>query len=59
MATGRTTGARTIHCGPGALGLSLAMLRLSLGSQGGQSKAHKEKASSEPVGCQFDGCERI
>lgn len=60
MATARTAGAGKIHCGPGgALQLSLAMLRLSLGSQGGQSKAHKEKASSEPVGCHFDGCDEI
>lgn len=55
MATARTAVAGKIHCGSCALQLSLAMLRLSLGSQGGKSKAHKEKASSKPVGCHFDG----
>lgn len=55
VATARTAGARKIHCGSCALQLSLAALRLLLGSQGGQSKAHKEEASSEPVGCHFDG----
>jgi len=59
MATARAAGAWKIHCGSCALQLSLAMLRLSLGSQGGQSKAHKEEASSEPVGCHFDGCDGI
>lgn len=59
MATARATGARKIHCGSCALQLSLAALRLLLGSQGGQSKAHKEEASSKPVGCHFDGCDRV
>ena len=59
MATARSARAGMIHCGSCALQLSLAALRLLLGSQGGQSKAHKEKASSEPVGCHFDGCDGI
>jgi hypothetical protein len=59
MATARTAGASNFHCGSCALQLSLAMLRLSLRSQGGQPKAHKEKASSEPVGCHFDGCDGV
>ena len=59
MATARTAGAGKIHCGSCALQLSLAALRLLLGSQGGQSKAHKEEASSKPVGCHFDGCDGV
>lgn len=59
MATARAAGARKIHCGSCALQLSLAALRLLLGSQGGQSKAHKEEASSKPVGCHFDGCDGV
>lgn len=59
MATARTAGAGKIHRGSCALQLSLAALRLLLGSQGGQSKAHKEEASSEPVGCHFDGCDGL
>lgn len=59
MATARSAWARKIHCGSCALQLSLAALRLLLGSQGGQSKAHKEEASSEPVGCHFDGCDGV
>lgn len=59
MATARSARAGKIHCGSYALQLSLAALRLLLGSQGGQSKAHKEEASSEPVGCHFDGCDGV
>lgn len=59
MATARTARAGKIHCGSCALQLSLAALRLLLGSQGGQSKAHKEEASSKPVGCHLDGCEGV
>lgn len=59
MAMTRTAGAWEIHCGSCALQLALASLRLLLGSQGGQSKTHKEEASSEPVGCHFDGCDGV